>query len=203
LRTIAANLGQESDPFGSVLSEISRRNAEAIVRSATGQDLDADLTVTAGHEHDDIASAILWHQLGSWQFAEDSDNGGREGRLVTATALADVALIPLRFPALDGWAKRFFVRFRLSNPAPTYVTYTILRLFGQLLDLGGVPKTRFLFDVSIQSSAAKTYSEAWLTYGPFVFADGATPGNWWLQLQAAITTIGDKATLWELQVGYL
>jgi len=207
LTGMPANIGHESDPYGSALSELSRTNHSALYRSATGQDLDEDQTIAEGHKHDDQDHAILWHQIGSWIFTEDSDSGGREGKLVTATALTDLALIPWRFSAGDAWNQRFFLRVRVSNPAPTYVTYTNLRIFGQFLDLGGAPKTRQTvppFDVTIQSAAAKVYSDQWLTFGPYRFAEPAgNAENWYLQLQAAIATAGDKAMLWELQAGYL
>lgn len=200
LRGMPSNAGHESDPFGSHLAELSRRNAEALYRAAVGRDLDATVTISAGHKHDDVDSSLLWHQYGSWTFAEDSDNGGREGKLVTATALTDVALIPFSVPDYLCYYVPFWVRFRISNPAPTYATYTTLRLKGQFLTLlGPTAESKPKLDVSLQSSSAKTFSNQWLSFGPYKFLGG----DYYLQLQAAVETAGDKAMLWEVQVGHL
>jgi hypothetical protein len=211
-RGLPGNVGHESDPFGAHLAELSRRNAEAIYRGATGEDLDSDTTISAGHKHDAGADRIDWHQLGSWQLEEDFDDDNREGAMVTATAATDLLLAPIRWPHAQGGPTqtRLRTRVRVTNPASGYATYTTLYLAaawyreGAQLTTAAVPLTPWA--MAIQSTAARTYVNEWIQ-GPDVrFTStelSSASGNLWLLLSAYITTAGDKATLHELQGAWL
>jgi hypothetical protein len=210
LRGLPTNIGHESDPFGAVLAEISRRNHEALVLSATGKELEADLVVTAGHKHNDGDSRILWQQLGSWGWAEDVDDNCREGSRVSLTALTELAVITMRFP-MNGAVpiyNKLKTRVRVSNPTPSYVTYTTLYLSGvfSTRDFVTTINPAPLFAQAIQSSAARVYSNEWIE-GPtltFAAADLVTAsGSMCLLLSANISTAGDKATLWEMQGAWI
>ena len=209
LRSIPGNHGHETDPFGTALYEISRRSQEAIVLSATGRELDADLTVTAGHKHDDVDGRIQWMQLGAWSCGEDGDNGCREASYINNTAVADLMLIPLRLPLAGAIPvnTKLQTRFRISNPAPGYVTYTTLYLTGVFYreDFSAALASPLLA-LSVQSVAARVYANEWVN-GPlltFAVADiVAASGNLCLVLSGRIETAGDKAALLEMQGAWL
>lgn len=206
-RGVPQNVGHEGDPWGAYLAEISRRNAEAIYRGATGEDLDSDTTISAGHAHDAGPSRIDWHQLGAWQLEEDWDDDNREGAMVTATAQTDILLIPIRWPSAYSKLK---TRVRVTNPASGYATYTTLYLRGSWYREGAQLTTAATpaapFALAVQSTAARTYINEWVQ-GPDVrFTSteiNAASNNLWLLLSASITTAGDKATIHEIQGAWL
>jgi len=210
LRGLPANHGHETDPFGSALLEMIRRDQEALVYAATGKELDADLTVSAGHKHNDGDSRILWSMIGSWTCGEEADTRSREGTYVTSTAAVDLMVIPLRIPmngATPIYTKVKF-RFRVSNPSPTYATFTRLYLTGTFYkeDFSAVITAAPALAQMIQSSATRSYADEWIE-GPtveFTPTDlNSASGNLVLVLAGSITTAGDKATLWEVQAGWL
>lgn len=193
LRGLPQNLGHESDPFGVQLLELARRNAEALHLGATGEDLDADETVTAGHKHDEPATAIRWCQLAAWDLCADNDSSGREGLKVTTTTLTtylvglleQVVSLPL------------YLRARVSVPAPGTSTETALHLRFKLDSLT-TRSTEFEPPsyVVIQSNATKTYDNEWVLVGPLTGDEIA------LVVQACVDSGGGAATLHEIQVGY-
>jgi hypothetical protein len=200
-------VGHDGDPFGSYLAEISRRNAEAIYTGATGEDLDADTTITEGHKHDTGPSRVEWCQLGSWAPCSDTEDNNREGLYVTATSQTDYLMVPIYWP-MDGASpvfSRLRTRVRVSNPATSYSTYTTLYLAASFYRSGDslVSLTPISpWALAIQSLSTRTYSNEWVA-GPDIelsvsdldTADGVI----WMALSASVTTAGDKATLHEIQ----
>ncbi len=213
LRGLPANIGHESDPFGVLLADMSAKNADALVLSATGRDLDSDLTVTEGHKHNNGYSRILWHQLLSWDHAGDEEgfgsSGNREGAIITNTSSKDIAVLPLKLPTilngagptLTSYYLRLRFRFRVSNPSVGSSAYTTLYLKVVLFrpDMGDYYEQ---FQIAAQSSAAHTLSNEWLEKVITVHPDNIddSGGNLQLLISGWIDTAGDKATLWETQV---
>lgn len=144
LTGLPANIGHESDPFSVWLAELSRRNSEALVRSATGADLDEDLTVTEGHQHNTRAHSIDWQAVYSVTLLGDNSTstGDREGALLTENVSTVQGLAQIAVPLNDEGEplyRRLVWRARVRVPATGYTSCELsLRLRVQGYDTDGL-----------------------------------------------------------------
>lgn len=213
LKGLPVNVGHESDPYGSLITDLSARNDEALVLAALGVDLDSDLVVDEGHSHNDGPSRITWHQLLSWDHVDDADSffltQNREGAVVTSTSAEDIALLPLILPTvldeagpqITSYYRRLRLRFRVSLPSPGSVldTTLYLKVTFYRADMTDFYNT---VQVSAQSSALHPISQEWIEAAVYLGASDIddSGGRFQLLIQGWIQTAGDKATLWETQV---
>jgi hypothetical protein len=209
-------LGEEH-PLDNSLIQILRRNQEALSYSITGDELEADLA-EVGHKHEKQTNRLLWRSHGSWILPTSFDTDNQEGHVVDTTAMTDFALIPLHI-GRDGTGAGavninpvLVPRYRISNPSAGSAAYTTLTISGSwwrypsgggaLITLPTAPEGSVL--TRVESVAGRTWVDAWIE-GPAVeipaYDMDLTEGDLFLLLAAQITTGGDKATIWEIEVG--
>src|SRR5436190_6592129 len=90
LTTLAPNRMPSTGFFDAEYLELEGNNARALVLGLTGVDFTTNLSVTAGHKHDDSDSRITWKQI--WTFL--LSNGGAGAAVGAAPSECyDAALI--------------------------------------------------------------------------------------------------------------
>lgn len=209
LRGLPANVGQEGDPFSVLLAEFSRHNSRALVLSATGRDLDEDLTVTAGHAHDDRDSSLDWMACYSVMLCgdESTTTGDREAALVTATASALLATSQIAVPfASDGLPLYETLHWRVRPQVPstgfTSCTLTLsLEVFGYddaTASLASLGVSKLVIARDFADTEAGTMLPATSLYLPRATVEVAAPeGHLLLALSAHVSA--QCASVFELQ----
>ncbi len=205
LQTIAANIGHDSDTTILLMAEISRRNSEALVLSATGVDLDSDLTVTVGHKHDDRDHALEWMDSQSFSFAAgagvDSD---KDGYLVTSNSAAVVGVCFLLPPLVAASDSCIYtsLRWRLRVRLPAY-DYLDCTLFAKIEIVGEQDLTTTKGSAALTAAYPQAESDIWIE-GPLLISDSLrtltdSDGTPWLVVLYAHVD-AQAATIFDLQI---
>jgi hypothetical protein len=171
LRGFPANICHEGDVLSTLVAEMSRRNSEALVRAALGRDLDADLTVSGGHAHDDRDSDLTWMAAYSFCFTGDELGGAsdQEAALITAAAYDPIAcMVQFAVPLNSSGTPLYRAlewRVRARVPATLYTSCALtLSLDVQGYNVSGTP-------VSLATSAL-TIAYDFQPSGDHVFISG-------------------------------
>lgn len=114
------NLGHDADTYSADWAESADRNTRGLVTSLSGKLQRGDITVTAGHAHEDYLTELEYQNFGRWRPLGDNQGTGgpdaSKGLLyVTNTAVGGELLLMAHIPEhirdVELWV-------RVSQPAP-------------------------------------------------------------------------------------
>jgi hypothetical protein len=178
LRGIPANIGHESDTSILLMAEWSRRNSDALVLSATGNDLDEDLPVSVGHRHDERAASIDWQASQSLAFTSGvgtgvGGDGFSESYHVVATSSERVGVGWIQMPLIADGTEGLYtsLRWRVRADVPGPGGISPLTFFVTLGIAGPeAPTTLLVTSQLARSSPVETGGDVWFEGPPIMSA---------------------------------
>ncbi len=205
LQGIPGNIGHASDTTILLLAEFSRRNSDALVLSATGVDLDSNLTVSAGHKHDDRDTSLDWMASQSFLFAAGAGvtGGDLEGYLVTFAQTVGIGFLQMPLRGADSLGLYASLRWRARARVPA-TGYTSCTLTVTLEIIGPEDPTLPLITRQLAIAYNLAEDDAW-TEGPpaydatnLTYLFNAADGIFLVRVTANVDT--QAATLYEVQI---
>ena len=190
------NLSHETDTYGSQQAKLAKENVGGIYLGSTGDCLDSNQTITAGHDHSKRDGRIQWRTVGSWMFSSDTLSSQRESVELDFTTLTTFAWF--RFSVGDG-EPRVNRRLRIIPGADSFTIRGLL--YDKFLAIIDARWIDFTFQKPPVGSEVSTIFEL----PPASVEDvGAVDGqiDCLLELQAIKTGSGSPR-IEEVHIGYL
>lgn len=208
LVSAAPNLGHDTDSYSSAWAYLVDLWSRALTVALSGRLMRDDVTVSAGHAHDDYRTELEWREIVRWRPL--GDNQGTSGPAaskgllyVTSTssldALDGMVHVDDQHTSLDLYA-------RVAQPAPgaTGSPDGWLEIKAQLYDLNTDPTVvvRTTTGLSIESkSGGIQHPDRWLGPASVYIGDCAVVrGQRWilLKIQVRVRAAGTKGGLYEV-----
>lgn len=206
----APNMGHDTDSYSSDWALFVDYWTRALYTSLSGRVLRDDVTITAGHEHDDYRTDIEWREFGRWRPLGDNQASGgpseSKGLLYVTTTSATEAMnltchIPEQFSSAD-----LFVR--VAQPAPGAPTPDgWLEVSGELRDLNTdvTATVQAISSMSVNSiSGGVQFPDRWMGPVPVPLGGCAVVrGHYWvmLRLSARVRASGTIGGIYEVRLG--
>jgi hypothetical protein len=160
LRTFPNNSLGMSSFFGSAQINQMGENSKALVLGLTGETLEADLSVSAGHQHNTTGSRLRWLQLATFPFVNSSGSADdiEDAFCIRTTALLKRATVKLTVPSSD--ATHVIPRIKISvAPAPSAVCNLNLVLNWYQHQTGALLYAQPLFNMSTSQAIDRQWFE--------------------------------------------